>query len=899
MNYHEYQEYRLKYYSEENQRLFFQLDYLLNYLKINNNYSQDISSKWEEIKQKFDENGHITFKDITDFENDLSHVSKEIKKQSVLCIAHAHMDINWMWGYDETVSLVVSTIETMISLLEKYSTFTYGQSQMLVFEILEKYRPDLLEKLVKYIKEGRVEISSCTYVEGDKNLSSAQTQLLQIKTTKKYFEKLLGKVDLEIDFEPDTFGHSLYVPEILTSEGVKYYYHCRGNLLPPIYRWKAPNGKNSILVYREPMWYNSTIEHTSFLHVPDFCARYGVSKLLKVYGVGDHGGGASIRDIERIIAFSKLPLFPDIRFGTYKEFFKHLETLKNIPEITGEQNQIFTGCYSSNSDIKHYNNILQNAIYDTRMYQSIYSGTYDFEDAEKIVLLNEFHDILPGSGVKESYSYALGKYQEASAGLGTSKDKTLKSFANKINTLPLFSEKIDDINDTSYGSGVGFSNNNLSFSNHIAYGKERAFVIFNQLNINRQEIISIPLWDYYYEVNNLEVSDGTKSLEFSLKSKESSFYWSHNYHELNVLIDIPALGYKTIIIKPKQQTLEDTSYPPLFQRIEDPYEDVVLENEYIRAVFNANTFELIALIDNKQNKINTSIKGTFNFILEDADLEMTSWYKGRTKHVQSVNDSVKLLSRHIEVNGLRSSFQYQTTFNNSKMIVTVKLDKDSKKIDYELDIDFFEKGNSECGVPTLVYTLKTNEQFEDVWGDVPLGLICRKTSKLDRPYKTFVKTPSYALFTAGKHGVKVDDDVMELTLLRGTYDPHPYPDYGHHQIRFSISPIKDISKAYQIAKAFNHPLSVISTTPHKGELKTYGKLWTIDGNVDIIDVIKEDNTLSMSLFNYQEKKQDVSLSFDFMPVGFSSSSNSNIASKGNTLSLSIEGLSLVNLKIKF
>ena len=70
--------------------------------------------------------------------------------------------------------------------------------------------------------------------------------------------------------------------------------------MPPIYRWFAPSGK-SVLVYREPFWYNAEIGYGDFEFIPDFCARYGLKKTLKVYGVGDHGGGATIRDVERII----------------------------------------------------------------------------------------------------------------------------------------------------------------------------------------------------------------------------------------------------------------------------------------------------------------------------------------------------------------------------------------------------------------------------------------------------------------------------------------------------------------------------------------------------------------------------------------------------------------------
>ena len=170
---------------------------------------------------------------------------------------------------------------------------------------------------------------SSTWVETDKNMPTGESLSRHILYTKRYLSKLLDikPETLNLDFEPDTFGHSQNVPEILCSGGIKYYYFCRGYEGHYLFRWKAPSG-NSVLVYREPHWYISAINSSLALCVPEFCSKHGIDTMLKVYGVGDHGGGPTRRDVEKIIDMSSWPVFPDIRFGTFSEFFEIADKVK-------------------------------------------------------------------------------------------------------------------------------------------------------------------------------------------------------------------------------------------------------------------------------------------------------------------------------------------------------------------------------------------------------------------------------------------------------------------------------------------------------------------------------------------------------------------------------------------
>ena len=303
----------------------------------------------------------------------LMPLSEEAKKFNMICAGHAHIDMNWMWGWNETVMVALDTFRTVLDLMDEYPDFTFSQSQASVYKILEDYAPEMLEEVKKRVKEGRWEVTASTWVEADKNMPNGESMARHILYTKRYLSRLLDidpKV-LNLDFEPDTFGHSQNVPEILHGGGIRYYYHCRGYEGPLLYKWLAPSG-NYITVYREPLWYIAAISPDMVLYVPKFCTRHNMDTMLKVYGVGDHGGGPTRRDLERIKDMNTWPVFPRIRFGTFAEFYRLVDKVSHeLPEIKGERNFVFTGCYTSQSRIKMANRVSEAALNEAEMFNTL------------------------------------------------------------------------------------------------------------------------------------------------------------------------------------------------------------------------------------------------------------------------------------------------------------------------------------------------------------------------------------------------------------------------------------------------------------------------------------------------------------------------------------------------
>ena len=237
-------------------------------------------------------------------EDALLPISSAAKEYEILCAAHAHIDMNWMWTWHETVGAALATFRTMLDLMREYPHFTFSQSQASVYRIVEEYDPEMMKEIQERIREGRWEVTATAWVETDKNMPSTESLLRHIRETRDYLKDVWGvpAKALEIDFSPDTFGHSANVPEIDSYGAVKYLYHCRGlDEEHVLYRWRGISGKE-VLAYREPYWYNSGITPDIGCGLLDRlkkCA--GLKTGLIVYGVGDHGGGPTRRDVERIL----------------------------------------------------------------------------------------------------------------------------------------------------------------------------------------------------------------------------------------------------------------------------------------------------------------------------------------------------------------------------------------------------------------------------------------------------------------------------------------------------------------------------------------------------------------------------------------------------------------------
>lgn len=835
------------------------------------------------VINQIDTVGSVTADVLAKAEEMLAPVGKLAKEYNVLCVAHGHIDMNWMWGFEETVAATVDTFRTMLDLMNEYPDYKYSQSQASVYKIIEEYYPDMLEEIKQRVKEGRWEITASTWVETDKNMPNGESLSRHILYTKEYLSKLfdLSKDDLQIDFEPDTFGHNKNVPEILANGGVKFYYHCRGyEFNKPLYRWNSESG-NAILVYREPYWYNAEINTDIVNSFPDLAKTTGSKTLLKVYGVGNHGGGPTRRDVNRLIEYNTYPIFPTFKFSTFIEYFKSVEHLiDEVPQIDTEINFLCDGCYTTQSVIKAGNRKSESLLYNSEALAAFASKntsyrypTKLFADAWKKVLFNHFHDIIPGSGIQATREYASGLYQEVFATAQTTEKQAVKTIIDQIDTSSLFTCVEDTSESTGQGAGVAYMPGQFG----RGVGRTRVFNIFNSCSFDKNGLAKVNIWDYEGDITSIAVYDSKGNKVPHQKVSNNFQFWGHQCDTIVVDVAVPSYGYITIVIREEQQF--EYLYNHCNNMRVQHAETFVLENDLIKVEFNPIDSSIKSYTDKKTNTQVAVNSGIFRIADEAAHKQstywgmgMSAWFIGRYKNIENIG-SYEFVP--VEKGELYNSFSYWTTFRNSKIKVTVSLDKNSTDLNYAVSCDWREFGSNEVGIPNLNFYLPLNYDCNTYKYDVPFGVIDRVENNIDNPGNTFALaknetgTSSLMIMAKTKYGYRCYDNSMALTLIRGSYDPDKTPETMTHEIEFAVSLVdnKDSNKALiERSRAYNQPLTVWSSKNHKGTLPLQHSCCSFDSDSVVISSVKssekDSSKLVIRVYETQGKQASVKLNLD-------------------------------------
>lgn len=914
------------------ERICSQIQYALELSKVNNGeFNNLIESTVNFLWDKIQEEGGISKADAQSAERLLTPISIKAKSFKMICVAHAHIDMNWMWGYAETVTITLETFRTMLNLMNEYPQFKFSQSQASVYKIVEEYDKDMLNEIKDRIKEGRWEVTASTWVETDKNMPSGESLARHILYTKKYLSKLLN-IDsdtLNLDFEPDTFGHNQNVPEIMAKGSVKYYYHCRGYEGHNIYRWQAPSG-STVLAYREPIWYNASIRNDMTYYVPEFCTKYGIDTMLKVYGVGDHGGGPTRRDIEKLLDMSSWPVFPEIKFGTFGEYFNILDKyFYTFPIVKQELNCIFSGCYTTQTRIKMANRFGEAKLNEAEAYSAISTifsqgkyNTQNFADSWKRIMFNHFHDILPGSGTIDTREYAMGEFQKVLALTNTEISKSLRNISNNIDTSSL--RVIEDTAySTSEGAGVGYGIKDFGVPHtERGRGKTRVYHFFNPSCHERQEPVEVVLWDWPGDTNRIQIKDvNGLDISFQIIEDNSEPYNGHFYRKILIDSSVPAYGYNTYILCEK--SMRDTKIKfPIDARIEKPY-SYILENIFVKIVFNTETAAIVSLVDKVTGceLVGKNPFGIFRVIDEDDAKGMTAWIVGRYMNFQNICENIKITGSNTDNNSLRQWISYEARFRRSNIKVTISLDYNSTILNYDVECDWQEVGEKGISLPQLNFHIPLGYKCNSYKYDIAFGSIIRQEVDMDVPANSWTcclpeleSSSSVFVVTDTKYGFRGFNNSISVDLIRSSYDPDPYPDNGIHKFRLGLgigrfsNNLDLINKAYN----FNHPISAISVVPHEGILPLSKSFIEVKSENAAISAIKipessVDKTMIVRAYETEgiEGKVEFSFAFDVKDAWFidinekTLKCSQKIVFKGNKVMFHISANSIANICIRF
>lgn len=805
------------------------------------------------------EQGALTVSDVKALEAMLEPAAADCKKYTCLMVGHAHIDMNWMWSYDETVQVVLDTFRTMLNLMKEHPGFTFAQSQASTYKIVEEYEPEMLEEIKARIRAGQWEVTASAWVEPDRNMPSRGSEIRHLLNTRQYLSKVLDipQSSLNLDFEPDTFGHNAGLPDVLSQGGVKYLYHCRGER-EPLYRWRGEGG-GEILAMCEPAWYNLTIAPDVFMRAPQFCSKHQLPAELVVYGVGDHGGGPTRRDLCRIEDMMTWPIFPTIRYGSYREFFAMLEQYRDrLPVLMGERNCIFTGCYSSQSRIKTANANTERQLYTSETFGAfahLTAGTPqrrgNINQAWENVLFNHFHDILPGSCVRDTREHALGMFQRSNALATGVRREAYAAIARKIDTSAYACEvKADDM---AIGAGVGYGAERgwvSPMSN--GGGGTRIFHVFNALSYARDAVVEMTVWDFMENKDVLRFTDcDGNELPHQVIVQSWSEFWGHHYVRVLVKVHVPACGYTTVLLDCRDRVCAPIANNIPNWRVEESFA-MKLENDHICAEFDPVTAQLICLTDKHTGKV-LAKNACFQLIHEAAE-GMTSWYIGRYMSVENCGRRPEIKKT---LNGpVRQGYQVKMPVGeHSTLTYTVSLDADSHQLVYDVNCDWHELGKVKATIPQLSFAAALPEAQDSFRYCIQNGELVRESAPQDKPALGGMAGDDTALLCDVRYGYRGDGDTMRVCVVRSSADPDPCPEKGSVTCRIALGVAEESLNRQAEKHAFQ--MDIVTNSAHTGDLPVEKSYMTMTGSevaVKAVKLAENEEALVVHLCNESDKE---------------------------------------------
>ncbi|MDW8108100.1 MAG: glycoside hydrolase family 38 C-terminal domain-containing protein [Candidatus Kryptonium sp.] len=822
----------------------------------------------------------------------LTPIREFSKRFTLIFVSNAHIDAAWLWRVKETIEVCKNTFNSVINLMRKYPHLTYTQSSAVYYEWMRTLYPDLFSEIKNQIKLGKWEVVGGTWIEPDCNLPGGESWMHNLLYSQRYFQKVLG-VKPEIGWIPDSFGYTWTLPTFFAKADITAFVTQKlnwneRNVFPyRLFWWESPDGSRVLTYF--PFSYVNTIENPFRLidWLRQFEANTGFRELLILFGVGDHGGGPTEEMLKRIEELKKLYIFPEIKFSTVSDYFKTLQIkdLKNLPvwrdELYLEYHQ---GTYTTHSDVKKYNRKLETALSNAEKFSAIatlFDFNYDNQLFEKYWLkfiFNQFHDILPGSSIREVYFDAKKDYEEVENFTNFQIRSSLEKVAQNINT------------------------------NEIKDGEP--IIIFNPSSWERTDIVKLEMKPF----------DENEYTIFDLSGKEIA---SQNIIEegrrkiIFIAENVPPIGYKTYILKKQKPTKFET---------ELKITKSTIENRFFKVEIDTTNGWISGIFDKRYDKQILTAPGNKLQLLEDKPSAWDAWNVGLTgiefhsafRGCEVVESgpvrSVLKINRDFRKPDTRS-YPPTETFPTSFFTQYVILYDKIERIDFRVDVDWWEK-NIMFKVAFPLSVKDTVATYE-----IPYGYIQRSTQMRNSWDSAKVEVPALrwadiseknygvSLINGSKYGYDCKGSVMRLSLLRSPNWPDPTADRGFHTIEYALYPHKGTwkeAKTTNIAYDFNNPLIPILTDKHSGSLPvlnySFVKLAPENLILTVLKKSEDANAWTLQFYESQGKDTEGEIVLPFVPSkvfisNFIEEDKSELKFSKEKITLKVKPHSIVTLKI--
>ncbi|MDO5417995.1 MAG: alpha-mannosidase [Lachnospiraceae bacterium] len=755
-----------------------------------------------------------TIKEAADYLEKQYYEGRQKNPVTVHCVGHTHIDVAWKWPLRQTRQKAVRSFQTVLNLMDRYPEYQFMLSQPQLYQFVKEEAPGVFAQVKKRIQEGRWEAEGAAWLEPDCNLSSGESLIRHILYGRRFFEQELGAPANEVLWLPDVFGYSAALPQIMKKSGLSYFMTTKlgwneYNQFPhDTFVWRGIDG-SEVLTYlittrdfltegekkkNSPFstTYNCRQNATQIMGTWQRYQDKALSRdLLACYGYGDGGGGPTEEMLEESRRLEhSVAECPAVRQTHVKEFFHLLEKNMDRKQLAVWSGELYLeyhrGTYTSMAMNKKYNRRCEFLNGETELY-SVLAGllekTYEYPKAEleknwKLLLLNQFHDILPGSAIREVYEDSTRQYEELTA--------SASSLICRAKKQILVSLGVKEA-----GDGQDAAEENVG-----AAAEPKKLAVFNPLCFSRTGIVEIEeaqadcivpgvISQRTAEGTTLYLAEEAAPMGVSLAGEKEEAHSEGN------VLEIAGLGEGG---RPKQ--------------LRTPFYEVEFDD----------SGEICRLIDLREQRslIKEGETGNRLVVYEDRPMEFDCWnidasYREKSWPLHQVE------SFCVTENGpVRGSVTIKRKFLDSELEQNISFYRHTARIDFRTRV-IWKEHQLLLRTAFPLDILCTEADYEIQFGNVKRPTH-KNTSWDEARYEVCahkwadMSEPGYgaALLNDCKYGYDIHDSVMGLTLIKSGIFPNPEADQGLHEFTYSLFPHRgDFREGGVVQEAYdlNCPLS--------------------------------------------------------------------------------------------
>ncbi len=771
---------------------------------------------------------------------------------SIRAVGNAHIDMAWLWPWTETVEVTRNTFSSVLNLMQEYPDFTFTHGSPANYAWMEEKYPSLFEQIRRRVKEGRWEVIGGMWVESDQNLPDGESFTRQLLHGKRYFKEKFG-VDVRTGWTPDSFGYNWQLPQIYKRSGIDFFvtqkigWNDTTKFPHKLFWWEGLDGSRVLTYF--PHDYVNPIEPVSMARdLAEQLPKTKSPELMHLYGIGDHGGGPTREMLDAARRWqSPAALYPRLRFSTAQSFFDDINKKLDTLTVPVWKNELYLeyhrGTYTTQAKTKQNNRRSEALMLNAEKFSSfatLFGRAYpqtELNDAWRKVLFNQFHDILPGSGIAPVYVDAARDQAEVRRSAGGILTSAMQGIATRIRT-----------------AGVG-----------------APVVVFNSLGWDRNDVVEVevPLAGVPGAISVRDSEGKTILAELVSRDEEAQAVRVRFLAE-----GVSSFGYKVFHVMPA--TAAQMQMDALPMRIPDTPARATagkLENEFLRVQVDGKSGCITSLFDKKLRR-ETLAAGSCGNLLQafrdkpkdwdawniDADFENQKWDLTDAEEVKLV-----------ETGPVRAVIRVVRRFQSSRFVQNITLYAGVPRVDLRMEADWHE----EHILIKAAVAVAAKSDFATF--EIPYGSIQRPTTRNTPAEKAMFEVPALrwadisdanrgvSLLNDSKYGHDAKGNVLRISLLRSPKWPDRNADMGRHEFTYSIYPhagtwreAGTVRRGYEL----NYPLLAIAANAHTGALPREHSFVAIEPGNIIVTAIKkaeDDDGLIIRFYESAGRETQVTL----------------------------------------